>query len=297
MLATIHYRETSLRRYNPPNRQGVYQLYSYTGGGNNSNAFTDIGEVSDAEFQRQTDILAELLQNSYGTGLNLKTDDGIKTLLFRYNGTAKSYIAQGSALGNLELALSLSEKVDENIIKSAAGRAIPDYDKKGDKHYDNISAFIKSMRGSDVDASLYYLARMLEAGEDPKFIARRMVIFASEDIGLAGNGGLTLAVSAFQAVERIGMPESQIILSHVVCALAKSKKDRSSYDALLRAKEAAKNSMHLPVPIEIRNAPTKLMSDLGFGKGYKWEAGFHQPISYLPKELDDQKFFFPQKEN
>ena len=124
-----------------------------------------------------------------------------------------------------------------------------------------------------------------------------MVIFASEDIGLAGNGGLTLAVSAFQAVERIGMPESQIILSHVVCALAKSKKDRSSYNALLRAKEAAKNSMHLPVPIEIRNAPTKLMSDLGFGKGYKWETGFHQPISYLPKELSDQKFFFPQKEN
>lgn len=102
LLATIHYRETSLRRYNPPNRQGVYQLYSYTSGGNNSNAFTNIGEVSDAEFQRQTDILAELLKNSYGTGLNLKTDDGIKTLLFRYNGTAKSYIAQARTLGYSE---------------------------------------------------------------------------------------------------------------------------------------------------------------------------------------------------
>lgn len=198
-----------------------------------------------------------------------------------------------SALGDLELALSLADKVDENIVKEAAGKKVPGYDKQGDKHYDNISAFIKSMRGSDVDASLYYLARMLEAGEDPKFIARRMVIFASEDIGLAGNGGLNLAVAAFEAVERVGMPECQIILAHVVCALAKSKKDRSSYDAYLRAKEAAHNSMNLPVPIEIRNAPTKLMKDLGFGKGYKWEAGFHQPTSYLPEEIKNQKFYKP----
>lgn len=201
-----------------------------------------------------------------------------------------------SALGDLELSLSLADKVDENIVKEAAGRKVPGYDKQGDKHYDNISAFIKSMRGSDVDASLYYLARMLEAGEDPKFIARRMVIFASEDIGLAGNGGLNLAVAAFEAVERVGMPECQIILAHVVCALAKSKKDRSSYDAFLRAKEAAHNSMNLPVPIEIRNAPTKLMQDLGFGKGYKWEAGYHQPTSYLPKELGKQKFYIPPKD-
>ncbi len=201
-----------------------------------------------------------------------------------------------SALGDLELALSLADKVDEDIVKEAAGRKVPGYDKQGDKHYDNISAFIKSMRGSDVDASLYYLARMLEAGEDPKFIARRMVIFASEDIGLAGNGGLNLAVAAFQAVERVGMPECQIVLAHVVCALAKSKKDRSSYDAFLRAKEAAHNSMNLPVPIEIRNAPTKLMKDLGFGKGYKWEAGYHQPTSYLPKELKNHKFYIPPKE-
>ena len=201
-----------------------------------------------------------------------------------------------SALGDLELSLSLADKVDENIVKEAAGRKVPGYDKQGDKHYDNISAFIKSMRGSDVDASLYYLARMLEAGEDPKFIARRMVIFASEDIGLAGNGGLNLAVAAFEAVERVGMPECQIILAHVVCALAKSKKDRSSYDAFLRAKEAAHSSMNLPVPIEIRNAPTKLMKDLGFGKDYKWEAGFHQKTSYLPKELGNKKFYIPPKD-
>lgn len=196
-----------------------------------------------------------------------------------------------SALGDLELALSLSDKVDENVVKEAAGKKVPGYDKQGDKHYDNISAFIKSMRGSDVDAALYYLARMLEAGEDPKFIARRMVIFASEDIGLAGNGGLNLAVSAFEAVERVGMPECQIVLAHVVCALALSKKSRDSYDAFLRAKDAAHKSMNLPVPIEIRNAPTKLMEDLGFGKGYKWEAGYHQPTSYLPKELGRVKFY------
>ena len=200
-----------------------------------------------------------------------------------------------SALGDLELALSLSDKVDENVVKEAAGRKVPGYDKKGDKHYDNISAFIKSMRGSDVDATLYYLARMLEAGEDPKFIARRMVIFASEDIGLAGNGGINLAVAAFEAVERVGMPECQITLSHVACALALSKKSRRSYDAFLRAKEAAHNSMGLPVPIKLRNAPTKLMKDLGFGKGQKWEAGFHLDGSYLPNEIKDQKFFLPEK--
>lgn len=149
------------------------------------------------------------------------------------------------------------------------------------------------MRGSDVDATLYYLARMLEGGEDPKFIARRMVIFASEDIGLAGNGALGLAVSAFQAVERIGMPESGIILSHIAVALAKSKKDRSSYDAWNRAKELARNTRNLPIPLGIRNASTKLMEDLGYAKGYKWEAGFHHDISYLPDEIKDQKLYFP----
>ena len=201
-----------------------------------------------------------------------------------------------SALGDLELALSLADKIDENVIKEAAGKKVPGYDKAGDNHYNNISAFIKSMRGSDVDATLYYLARMLEAGEDPKFIARRMVVFASEDIGLAGNGGLNLAVSAFLAVERIGMPESQIILSHVACALALSKKNRDSYDAFFRAKDAAQKSMNLPVPLEIRNPSTKLMEDLGFGKDYKWEAGFHHKVSYLPKELKNTKFYTKSKE-
>ena len=200
-----------------------------------------------------------------------------------------------SALGDLEICLSLGQKITPTLVLEAVGKKVINYDKDGDYHYDTISAFIKSMRGSDVDATLYYLARMLEGGEDPKFIARRMVIFASEDIGLGGNGALGLAVSAFQAVERIGMPESGIILSHVAAALAKSKKDRSSYDAWNRAKDLAKNTHNLPIPLGIRNAPTKLMKDLGYAKGYKWEAGFHHDVSYLPDEIKDQKIYFPTK--
>lgn len=200
-----------------------------------------------------------------------------------------------SALGDLEICLSLGKTITQDLVLEAVGKKIINYDKDGDYHYDTISAFIKSMRGSDVDATLYYLARMLEGGEDPKFIARRMVIFASEDIGLGGNGALGLAVSAFQAVERIGMPESGIILSHVAAALAKSKKDRSSYDAWNRAKDLARNTRNLPIPLGIRNAPTKLMKDLGYAKGYKWEAGFHHDVSYLPDEIKDQKIYFPTK--
>ena len=194
-----------------------------------------------------------------------------------------------SALGDLELALSLSDKVGVDEVKEAAGRKVPGYDKKGDKHYDNISAFIKSMRGGDADAALYYLARMVQAGEDPKFIARRMVIFASEDIGLAGNGALGLALNAFMAVERIGMPKSGLILAHVVTALAKSKKSRQTTDAWYAAQDLARKTANLPVPIWLRNAPTKLMKDLGFGKGQKWEAGFKLDKNYLPDEIKDTK--------
>ena len=196
-----------------------------------------------------------------------------------------------SALGDLELALSLAEKVDEKVVEEAAGRKMPGYDKKGDKHYDTISAFIKSMRGSDTDAALYYLARMVQAGEDPKFIARRMVIFASEDIGLAGNGALSLATACFQAVERVGMPESGLILAHTCIALSKSKKNRDSADAWYKAMDLARKAPNEPVPIWLRNAPTKLMKDLGFGKGQKWESGFHLDKNYLPDSIKDEKIF------
>ncbi len=196
-----------------------------------------------------------------------------------------------SALGDLELALSLTDHVTKDTVIEAAGKKMPGYDKKGDNHYDTISAFIKSMRGSDPDAALYYLARMVQAGEDPKFIARRMVIFASEDIGLAGNGALSLATACFQAVERVGMPESGLILAHTATALALSKKSRTTADAWYKAQDLARKTMGEPVPIWLKNAPTKLMKDLGFGKGQKWEAGFHLDKNYLPDSIKDEKLF------
>lgn len=195
------------------------------------------------------------------------------------------------ALGNLELSLQMADKVTPEIVKTAAQKRVPGYDKKGEMHYNVISAFIKSMRGSDVDATLYYLARMIEAGEDPKFIARRMIIFASEDIGLAGNGALGLAVQAFQAVERIGMPEANYILFHVATALAKSQKSRQTAEAMQRALAAAKEFPDAQVPLHLRNAPTKLMKDLGYNKGYKWEADFKHDNGFLPNELKNTKLF------
>lgn len=189
------------------------------------------------------------------------------------------------ALGNLELALSFGEKVTPEIVKAAAQKKVPGYDKKGDMHYDVISAFIKSMRGSDVEATLYYLSRMLDAGEDPKFIARRMVVFASEDIGLAGNGALSLTVATFQAVERVGLPEASYNLYHCATALARSEKSREITDLMYAAKDLAKQHPDAPVPLHIRNAPTKLMKDLGYGKNYKWEAGHTPGKGFLPQEL------------
>jgi putative ATPase len=215
----------------------------------------------------------------------------------RVSDEALDYIAELSggdarvALGNLELALNFDKKVTVETVKTAAQKRVPGYDKKGDMHYNVISAFIKSMRGSNVDATLYYLARMLDAGEDPKFIARRMVIFASEDIGLAGNGALGLALNAFQAVERVGMPESNYILFHVATALAKSEKSRQTSNAMYKAQQLAKQYPDASVPLHLRNAPTKLMKDLGYNQGYKWEADFKHDKGFLPDELKDEKIF------
>lgn len=189
------------------------------------------------------------------------------------------------ALGNLELALSFGEKVTPDIVKAAAQKKVPGYDKKGEMHYNVISAFIKSMRGSNVEATLYYLSRMIDAGEDPKFIARRMVIFASEDIGLAGNGALSLAVAAFQAVERIGMPEASYTLYHCATALARSAKSRETTDLMYQAQALAKQYPDAEVPLHLRNAPTKLMKDLGYAKGYKWQADFKHDKGFLPDEI------------
>jgi len=192
------------------------------------------------------------------------------------------------ALGNLELALSFGEKVTPEVVKAAAQRRLPGYDKKGDAHYDVISAFIKSLRGSDAVAAAYYLARMIDAGEDPKFIARRMVIFASEDIGLAGNGALSLAVATFEAVERVGLPEAKYNLFHCAIALARSQKSREITDLMNEAFSLVHKYPNSPVPLHLRNAPTKLMKDLGYNKDYKWQAGFQHKKGFLPEEVREE---------
>ena len=197
------------------------------------------------------------------------------------------------ALGNLELAVQLAggAPITPQLVETAAQTKLPGYDKKGETHYNVISAFIKSMRGSNATAALYYLARMLQAGEDPKFIARRMVIFASEDIGLAAPAALNLAVSTFLAVERIGMPECQYNLFHCATVLAKTGKSREVASAMGSALAAAKQYPDLPVPLTLRNAPTKLMKDLGYNQGYEWEANFQAKGGFLPPELADINFF------
>ncbi len=197
------------------------------------------------------------------------------------------------ALGNLEVAHNLAgiKSITKEIVTTAAQRRVPGYDKNGESHYNIISAFIKSMRGSDVNATLYYLARMVQAGEDAKFIARRMVIFASEDIGIAAPAALTLAVSTFNAVTQIGMPEARYNLFHCATVLAKCDKSRKVSDAMYEALSVAKQHPDLPVPLHLRNAPTKLMGDLGYGKDYKWEADFKHAKGFLPKELDDLSIF------
>ncbi len=196
------------------------------------------------------------------------------------------------ALGNLELAMQLGKsKITKKVIEQAAQKRIPGYDKAGEQHYNIISAFIKSMRGSDATATLYYMARMLQAGEDPKFVARRMVVFASEDIGMAAPAALNLAVSTFQAVERVGKPQCQYNLFHCATILAKAPKSREVANAMSQAQSLAREYPDLAVPTHLRNAPTKLMKDLGYGKGYKWQPGFKHEQGFLPEELKDTNFF------
>ena len=161
------------------------------------------------------------------------------------------------------------------------------YDRKGEEHYNTISAFIKSMRASNVDAGLYYLARMVDSGEDPLFIARRMVVFASEDIGMAQPTALVVANGVFRACETIGYPEAQINLAHGAVYLSSAKKDRSAYNAYFKALADAKKHGNLPIPLSLRNAPTKLMKDLGYGKDYQ----MYPKKSLLPDKLKDKKYY------
>jgi putative ATPase len=186
--------------------------------------------------------------------------------------------------------------IDNEMVTTIIQQNMARYDKSGEQHYDIISAFIKSMRGSDPNAAVYYLARMLEGGEDPLFIARRMVILASEDIGLANPNALLLATTTFQAVHQVGMPESRIILSQCVVYLATSPKSNSTYVAIENALAKVKETGNLSIPLHLRNAPTKLMKELNYGKGYQYAhnyAGNFVESDFLPKEIEGTQFYDP----
>jgi len=183
----------------------------------------------------------------------------------------------------------VTERLQENLAL---------YDKNGEMHYDIISAFIKSIRGGDPDAAVYYLARMLEGGEDVKFIARRLLILSSEDVGLANPNALLLAQSTFDAVHKIGMPESRIILSECTIYLATSPKSNSAYSAIDEALEEVRQSGHLPIPLHLRNAPTKLMKQIGYGKEYKYAHSYEGNFvdqEFLPEKIKDKRFYRPQQ--
>jgi putative ATPase len=187
-------------------------------------------------------------------------------------------------------------KVTNLMVKERLQENMAIYDKNGEMHYDIISAFIKSIRGSDPDAAVYWLARMLEGGEDIKFIARRLVILASEDIGLSNPNALLMATNCFQAVHMIGMPEARIILSETAIYLAASPKSNSAYMAINKAIELVRKTGNLPVPLHLRNAPTKLMKEIGYGKDYKYAHSYGDHFvkeHYLPEELKDQVLFTP----
>jgi putative ATPase len=204
-------------------------------------------------------------------------------------------------LNALEIAVTLAkrERIDvinrEHVREAYQVRHFK-YDRVGEEHYNTISAFIKSVRGSDPDAAVYYLARMLEAGEDPKFIARRLIILASEDIGNAEPHALTLATSCFTAVTYVGMPEASLILSQATTYLASCPKSNASCLAITEAREDVRRKPYIPIPLHLRNAPTEFMKELGYGKGYKYSheyEGHFVEQKFLPEELEDKIYYRP----
>ncbi len=215
------------------------------------------------------------------TGYKL-SDEARSWLVELANGDARQ------ALTMIENTSKLYDEITLETLKETLQSRFLRYDKKGEEHYNIISAFIKSMRASKADAAMYYLARMVESGEDPKFIARRMVIFASEDIGLAQPTALVVANSVFRAVETIGLPECLLTLAHGVAYLANAPKDRSACDAIGQAMDDAKKLGNLPIPMNLRNAPTKLMKGLGYGKGYEM---YPDDDDLLPEKLKGKKYF------
>ena len=229
------------------------------------------------------DEIAQIIDRGVGA-LGIAIEADASGFLAKYaNGDARA------ALNLLENAARLYRKATigvEQLRETLQSKHLR-YDKTGEEHYNTISAFIKSMRASDIDAALYYLARMTDSGEDPKFIARRMVIFASEDIGIADSNALTVANDVFRAVETIGFPECQFNLAHGVAYLASAKKNRSAGDAYFEALGDVKDLGNLSIPLHIRNAPTQLMRELGYGKGYR----AYTEESMLPEEIQDKRYY------
>ena len=222
----------------------------------------------------------------------------IKTTGYKINKEALSWLYQMSngdarqVLSMLENTISLYKDITLDNLKNTLQNKFIRYDKRGDEHFNTISAFIKSMRASQPDPALYYLSRMIEAGEDPKFIARRMIVFASEDIGLAQPTALVVANDVFRAVENVGLPECAENLAFGAVYLALAKKDRSAYDAYLKAKEDVKNYGNLPVPLKIRNASTKLMKEIGYGKDYE----MYTSKDLMPAKLNNRKYLKLKKD-
>jgi putative ATPase len=234
------------------------------------------------------------------------TERGLGALGLSLDADARRFIAGSAhgdarvALGTLEAAADLAKdtrRISLAIAEQGVQRKALLYDKGGDEHYNVISAFIKSMRGSDPDAALYWLARMLEAGEDALFIARRMVIFASEDVGLADPQALSVAIAVKDAVHFVGLPEARINLAHGVAYLALAPKSNASYEAIGEAAAEVKRTGALPVPVHLRNAPTALMRDLGYGRGYVYPHGKDEEAKrqvYLPDALAGRRFLEPK---
>ncbi len=224
-------------------------------------------------------------------------DEALNHIIWTADGDART------ALNNLEVAASLLREVEQNerrialpILEQAFQKKALQYDKSGEEHYNLISAFHKSMRGSDPDAALYWLGRMLEAGEDPLYILRRMVRFASEDVGNADPMALQIAVSAMQAFQFIGLPEGNLALAQAAIYLATAPKSNAIYTGFTEVQKSIKQSGALPVPLHIRNAPTGLMKNLGYGKGYQYAHNFQDayvPQEYLPEQLQKKNYYLP----
>lgn len=236
-------------------------------------------------------------EDEYLKTLNIKVEE--KELLYRYSGgDARKLLNILEIIVNSGPDKNNTIIINNNTVKDKIQENMALYDKNGEKHYDIISAFIKSIRGSDPNAAVYWMARMIAGGEDPLFIARRMVILAAEDIGLANPNALLLAQACFEAVHNIGMPEGRIPLSETAIYLASCQKSNSAYMAIDAAMELVKREGDLPVPMHLRNAPTKLMKELGYGNDYKYAHSYEgnfADLEFLPQELSGSRLYDPGK--